>query len=161
MKLSNSLLCAASIVFVCLFSSCSKGDSDKSYSPDINLTFNTTKDISELTTRQYSIYVDGGLISTTYITGETYSNTVSLHNLKAPSTIKVDVDAVFTAGSAPQTINVQNSYKIKCTLDNGFATHENTVGKRTIDVGELQDYINDDLSFSVEFKINADGRLTK
>jgi len=156
MKLSKLLLCIATLSVI----SCSKQTVDKNYPLDIELSFETSEDISQMTVRQYEITLNGQTITTAYITGSTFSKTETLQNVAAPATVDVKVTTIFIGSELPESMKVKNTYKITCKDSKGFATSENTSPSGTLPREELSDYF-ETMNYTKHFKVNEGGKISK
>jgi len=161
MKHSKSLIFAVVLALSGLFCSCEEKVS-KSYYPELEISFVTTQDVATYTIRQFEVYKNGELISSYTISGAEYDNKLVLGAVTPPANYQIKVFGTANGSAMPESMSVLNTYKIKMTLDNGFAVYENTESTpHTIQQSAISNYITKNLNYTVSFKINEDGTLSK
>jgi len=160
MKCIKSLFIVALVASATLFCSCEEQTS-KSYSVDIKLKFDTTKDVSDYTVRQYELYRDGGLITAKTISGPSFSGSEMLTNLTPPTTIEIKVIGNFSGAVVPAQMQVKNSYDVSCTNGSVSASFTKTESERTIKQSEVESFISKELNYTLKCKLNEDGSISK
>lgn len=159
MTFSKSILCVATLAFAMVFSSCNKESQNNKYSADFELSFTTTEEMDQLTTRQVEVLHDGQLVAAVSVSGEQFYKLISLPNMTAPTSIVVNVYTVFSGPEVPESVKAMNTYLIKCTCGNQTVKRENKDSQTTVTRDKFSSYLKL-MNYSVTFQVNEDGTLS-
>lgn len=159
MNFKKILILSVAVSLAALTSSCTK-NVDKKHSVDIDLSFITTDEMANLTTRQYEILVNGATVLVTNITGADFSKSESLINLAAPATIDVKVTASFSGSEVPESIKARNTYTISAKCNGKTITNSSKDSQTTVTRENFSNYLSL-MNHTTSLKLDENGEISK